>query len=145
MRLVSFISFPFLFVVAEKSIWWISSGILILLVHRFWGLLIGANNYKGLFNKVEMMFRHASSIIILMRASTKNTGHIECLRSHRALWIRWILRERSVVYAMLCAPTQQTRHSIKIIFDNALWRNVIGTSLKRPLQWSTPINNPQNL
>ena len=41
--------FPFLFVVAENRVWWISVGILVLLVYRFWRLLIGVDIYKGLF------------------------------------------------------------------------------------------------
>ena len=57
------------------------------------GVLIGVDNYKSLFNKVQMIFCHATSIIIFMRGLvvlgqtlTKNTGHnIESLRSQRAL------------------------------------------------------------
>ena len=43
--------FPFLFVVAEKRVWWISVGRLVLQTPRFWESLIGVDNYKGLFDE----------------------------------------------------------------------------------------------
>ena len=45
---------PFLFVVAEKRVWWISVGRFVLQTPRFCKSLIGVDNYKGLFDEVSI-------------------------------------------------------------------------------------------
>ena len=45
--------FPFLFVVAEKKIWWISVGCFVLQTAKFWESLIGVDNYKAFLTKCQ--------------------------------------------------------------------------------------------
>ena len=55
--------FPVLFVVAEKRVWCISVGHFVLQTPRFWELLIGVDNYKGLFDEVSIMIVACSYVI----------------------------------------------------------------------------------
>ena len=55
--------FPFLFVVAEKRVWWISVGRFVLQTPRFWESLIGVDNYKGLFDEVSITIVTCSYVI----------------------------------------------------------------------------------
>ena len=57
--------FPFLFVVMEKTVWWISIGRFVLQTPRFWESLIGVDNYKGLFDKVSITIVTCNNVYII--------------------------------------------------------------------------------
>ena len=60
--------FPFLFVVAEKRVWWISVGCFVLQTPTFWESLIGVDNYKGLFDEVSITIVACSYVVNKLNA-----------------------------------------------------------------------------